>query len=70
MMPFAMHSSDYIPSAFERYTALESERLYKVSVTRVERWRYIDDRPFLEIADLPRGTYSLKEQEHIGRADA
>lgn len=48
------------PSSYLRYTALESERLFVVKPTFIERWLYIDQKPYIEILDVSNKQYSLK----------
>lgn len=50
----------YFLSSYMRYTALESERLFAVRPTFIERWLYIDKIPYVEIFDVTNKQYSLK----------
>lgn len=50
----------YFPSSYMRYTALENERLFVVRPTFIERWRYIDKIPYMEIFDVVNKQYRLK----------
>ncbi len=47
------------PSAFRRYSLLEDERILSVTPTRIGRWRYIDDIPYVELFDIAQEQYQL-----------
>jgi len=49
------------PSSFQRYSALDAERLFAVTPLRVERWLYLDGKPYLEEMDVERRRYARKE---------
>lgn len=46
-------------NSFERYSALENERLFAVMPTFIERWCYIDGAPYLETFVLENGVHTL-----------
>ena len=52
------------PSSYDYYTSLECEVLYRVRVSRIERWVYKDGRPFLEVFDSERKIHTVEEQEY------
>jgi len=47
--------------SFKAYTSLDSERLFVVRPTYVERWIYKDTEPFIEIMDIQNEQYSLEK---------
>ncbi len=49
------------PGSFQRYSALEKERLFAVTPLRVERWLYLDGKPCLEEMDVKQRRYARKE---------
>lgn len=52
------------PSSYDYYTSLECEVLYRVRVSRIERWVCRDGRPFLEVFDMERKMHTVEEQEY------
>ena len=48
-------------SSYTRYTSLQNERLFEVIPTRIERWLYIDNAPYIEIFDVANKRYSLNQ---------
>lgn len=48
-------------SSHDRYSMLENERLFEVEPTFIERWRYIDNIPFMETFDVLERNYVLKQ---------
>ena len=52
------------PSSYDYYTSLECEVLYRVRVSRIERWVYKDGRPFLEVFVTDRKIHTVEEQEY------
>ena len=46
-------------SSFEKYTFLNNERLFKIKPMRVERWRYIDGMPHVEVFNVDEQQYTL-----------
>lgn len=54
----------YFPSAYNRYTSLENERLFQISPTFIERWHYMDGVPFIEKFDIANRKYVL--EQYIG----
>lgn len=57
--------SEEYPSSYDYYTSLECEVLYKVRVSRIERWLYKDGIPFLEVMDMDSRIHTLEEQEYM-----
>ena len=49
------------PGSYERYTNLQSERLFCMEPAFIERWLYIEGKPYVEKFDLSAGEYSLAE---------
>ncbi|MBR6090302.1 MAG: pyridoxamine 5'-phosphate oxidase family protein [Anaerolineaceae bacterium] len=49
------------PGSYDRYTNLQSERLFCLEPAFIERWVYIDGKPYVEKFDLLAGEYSLTE---------
>ena len=49
----------HFPNSYMMYTALESEQLFVVRPTFIERWLYIDKIPYMEIFDVTNKQYSL-----------
>ena len=49
------------PGSYDRYTNLQSERLFCMEPAFIERWLYIDGKPYVEKFDLSAGDYSLAE---------
>lgn len=50
-------------SSFKRYSFLESERLFVVEPTFVERWRYIEGVPFIETFEVKNREYKMTRYE-------
>lgn len=50
----------YYTGSYMRYTPLDSERLFAVKPTFIERWLYIDNIPYMEIFDVVNRQYNLK----------
>lgn len=46
-------------SSYERYTTLENERLFEITPLRIERWRYMEGNPYIELFDVESKVYSL-----------
>ena len=51
------------PGSFKNYTNLLHERLFRLEPTFIERWLYIDGKPYMEKIDLSTGEYLLKEYD-------
>lgn len=49
------------PAAAENYSMLKAERLYKVTPSHIEVWRYLDGKPYIEYIDYETNLYSLQE---------
>lgn len=52
-------------SSFHRYSFLKNERLFVVKPTYAERWKYIDNVPYMEIFDIENQTYELTKYEGV-----
>ena len=51
--------------SFNRYSALQNERLFVVKPMYVERWVYIDGVPFIETFDVEKQEYKLTKYEGV-----
>lgn len=51
----------YFPSSYARYSSLENECLFTVTPLFVEKWLYIDGVPYMEILDIAKKQYELKQ---------
>ena len=40
---------------------MESERVFELSPDYIERWIYIDGKPYTEVLDIENGSYILTE---------
>lgn len=49
------------PDAFRRYSALSGEVLFAITPTRMERWRYENGVPLLEVWDIAEQRYTRHE---------
>ena len=49
------------PGSFERYTNLQSERLFCMDPVFIERWLYLEGKPYVEKYGLLSKGYSLTE---------
>lgn len=47
--------------SFDMYSSMESERVFELSPDYIERWIYIDGKPYTEVLDIEKGSYSLTE---------
>ena len=47
------------PGSFDSYSALADERIFSVTPMRIERWKYLAGKPYLEVMDLTNGNYRL-----------
>lgn len=54
---------DAFVSSFHKYSFLQNERLFVVKPTYIERWRYIDGIPFIEIFNVENKEYELNKYE-------
>lgn len=48
-------------SSFERYAALPAEVVFRVRITRIKKWEYAGDRPFIEEIDFTSGCATVEE---------
>lgn len=51
------------PSSYDNYSLLPCERLYSFSPSYVQIWKYLDNKPYMEIFDIENDIYSFKEYE-------
>lgn len=58
---FCILYEECFPGSFHRYSALEKECLFAVTPSRIERWLYLDGKPFLEEMDVERQIYVRRE---------
>ena len=49
------------PGSFHRYSALEKECLFEVTPLYIERWLYLEGKPFIEILDVEGQRYLRRE---------
>lgn len=62
---FARLYQTHFLSSYTRYTSLENERLFIVTPTRIERWLYMDNVPYLEVLDIGNRQYSLERYDGV-----
>mgnify|MGYP005768225687 CR=1 FL=1 len=60
---FCLAYERYFPSSFRSYSMLENERLFAVTPSLVERWRYVDDIPYMERFDVETRNYIWKKYD-------
>ena len=60
---FCLAYEKYFQSSFRRYSHLENERLFAVTPTFIERWRYVDGVPFVEIFEVEKKNYIWKRYD-------
>ena len=53
----------YFHSSFQRYSGLENERLFAVTPTFIERWRYVDGIPYMEMFEVEKRNYIWKKYD-------
>lgn len=51
---------EYFISSFKAYSSLESERLFVINPTFIQKWSYIDDKPVIEQFNINQLTYVKK----------
>ena len=47
------------PGSSDSYSALADERVFSVTPVRIERWKYLAGKPYLEVLNLSDGNYQL-----------
>lgn len=47
--------------SYQRYSALEKERLFAVTPLFIERWLYLEGKPFVEEMDVEKQIYMRRE---------
>ncbi len=52
---------EYFKSAYDKYTCLENERLFKVFPYYIQTWIYEDGKPFIESFDFNKRIYQKTE---------
>ena len=55
--------ADNYPNAASRYSHMDNERVYRITPTKIETWRYIDGAPYQEIFDMESGVYQMTQYE-------
>ena len=55
--------TEHYPRAAQRYSHMDNERVYQITPSRIETWRYIDGMPYQEIFDIDAKLYISKKYE-------
>lgn len=55
----------HFTSSFNRYSSLENERLFMVQPTFIERWRYINNLPYMETFDVQNNKHILQQYSGV-----
>lgn len=58
---FSAAFQEHFPGSYQRYSALQYERVFSVTPTFIERWLYIDGKPHIETFAIESALYSLLE---------
>ena len=58
---FCILYEECFPGSFQRYSALEKECLFAVTPFRIERWLYLEGKPFLEELDVEKQICTRRE---------
>lgn len=58
---FCVAYRERFPSAFERYSTLECERVFSVTPTVIRRWIYLDGVPHTEVFDVEARSHALEQ---------
>lgn len=53
--------------SYEAYTALEDERLFEIEPIYIQRWLYIEGKPFIEVFQVENQEYTLNEYKIFER---
>ena len=53
--------------SFDEYSSLDNERLFYVRPLFIERWKYVDKIPYIEIFDIENERYSC--ERYMGKGD-
>lgn len=61
---FCRQYENHFQSAYDNYTRLENERLFKVVPSYIQTWIYEDGRPFIQSYDFTKGVYLKTEMEN------
>ena len=48
-----------------RYSSLKNERLFVVKPSYIERWKYMDEVPYMELFDIEKQEYKLVKYEGV-----
>lgn len=51
----------HFEGSYKAYSMLEDERLFEVTPSRIERWKYIENTPYIEVFDLTNNEYKLEK---------
>lgn len=51
------------PGSYEKYTGLRSERVFEIQPTYIQKWIYVDGKPFIEQFDFTQQEYRRLEME-------
>lgn len=54
---FCRQYEEHYKSAYDKYTSLKDERLFKVVPSYIQKWIYEDSRPFIESYDFNNKIY-------------
>lgn len=46
-------------NSYEMYSSLQDERLFVVEPTYIEKWTYIDNKPFVEVFEVEQKRYEI-----------
>ena len=60
---FLQRFTAHYPHAAQEYSSMDNERVYQITPTRIETWRYIDGMPYQETFDIDARLYVLKQYE-------
>lgn len=55
---FASKFKEYYRSSYDAYTSLESERLFVVEASFIQRWNYVNNKPVIEQLYIDKESYS------------
>lgn len=51
----------HFEGSYKAYSMLEDERLFKITPSRIERWKYIENTPYIEVFNLINNEYKLEK---------
>ena len=61
--PFLQLFTAHYPRAAQRYSHMDNERIYQITPTKIETWRYIDGMPYREMFDIEAKLYISRQYE-------